>query len=190
MVVTPPVSHLASTLIARENVNAHSRNGGAAWFAVYTEPRHEKFVQAQLVAKQIPSFLPLFRTVRKWNNGVRREIEHPVFPGYVFVSMGVSDRLPVIKTTGVVYIVGNRTSPLPLHDYEMQALRIGAQRGSLMPHSFPCRGDEVCITSGPFQGVTGYVQEHQGDLTLVVTIQLIQKSVAIRVNTSELVLTA
>ena len=69
---------------------------------------------------------------------------------------------PSIQTTGVVYIVGNRTSPLPLHDHEVQALIVGAQRGSLMPHSFPCKGEKVCITSGPFQGVTGYVQRARG----------------------------
>jgi transcription antitermination factor NusG len=188
MVVTPPVSHVASTLIAPENMNGHSKSDGAAWYAAYTEPRHEKFVQAQLVAKQIQSFLPLYRTVRRWNNGVRREVEHPLFPGYVFVCMGAPDRLPVMQTTGVVYIVGNRTSPLPLHDHEVQALLVGAQRGSLMPHPFTCQGEKVCITSGPFQGVTGYVQQYQSDLTLVVTIQLIQKSFAIRVKTSDLAL--
>ena len=190
MVAARPVSHVTSTLIAPENMDGHSKSGGVAWYAAYTEPRHEKFVQAQLVAKQIQSFLPLYKTVRRWNNGVRREVEHPLFPGYVFVCMGAPDRLPVMQTTGVVHIVGNRTSPLPLHDHEVRALLVGTQHGSLMPHPAPCKGEKVCITSGPFQGVTGYVQQHQGDPSLVVTIQLIQKSVAIRVNTSDLALIA
>jgi transcription antitermination factor NusG len=182
------VPHVTSTLIAPKNMNGHSKSSGATWYAAYTEPRHEKFVQAQLVAKEIQSFLPLYRTVRRWNNGVRREVEHPLFPGYVFVCMGAPDRLPVMQTTGVVYIVGNGKSPLPLHEHEVQALLFGAQGGSLMPHPFPCKGEKVCITSGPFRGVTGYVQQHQGHLTLVVTIQLIQKSFAIRVKTSDLAL--
>jgi transcription antitermination factor NusG len=188
VVVSSPVAFAPSTLIAPENMTGDSKSSGAAWYAAYTEPRHEKFVQAQLVAKQIQSFLPLYRTVRRWKNGVRREVEHPLFPGYIFVCMGASERLPVIQTTGVVYIVGNRTSPLPLHEHEMQALLVGAQRGSLLPHPFPCRGDKVCITGGAFQGVTGYVEQHQGDLTLVVTIQLIQKAFAIRVKTIDLAL--
>jgi hypothetical protein len=64
-------------------------------FAVYTAARHEKFVQAQLIAKQIQSFLPLYATARRWKNGVRREIQHPPLPGYVFVRLGSDERLPV-----------------------------------------------------------------------------------------------
>lgn len=187
MFVVPPTSDLASTRTPSENISGQPKNGGEAWFAAYTSPRHEKFVQAQLAAKQIQSFLPLYKTVRRWNNGVRKEVEHPLFPGYVFVRLRAADRLPVMQTAGVVYIVGNRAAPLPLDDREMRALRVGCQRASIMPHPFLCKGDKVCITSGPFQGVTGYVQQHhQGDLTLVVTIELIQQSFALHVKTSDL----
>jgi transcription antitermination factor NusG len=164
----------------------YSGTSRKTWFAVYTAPRHEKYVQAQLVAKQIQSFLPLYMTMRRWKNGVRREIQHPLLPGYVFVRLSADERLPVLQTSGVVYFVGNGAAPSPLDDHEMHALRLGAQRASLMPHAYLCTGDTVCITRGPFRGVRGYVAQDGGDLTFVVTIQLIQKSFAIRVQADDL----
>jgi transcription termination/antitermination protein NusG len=186
VLVMPPVSKRALAWPPSEANDSHTRVSKKAWYAAYTAPRHEKFVQAQLTAKQIPSFLPLYTAVRRWRNGVRREIQHPLFPGYVFVCFGEGERLPVVQTSGVVYIVGNGTAPLPLDDHEMHALRVGAQRASLMPRPFVCAGDTVCITRGPFRGVKGYVEQDGSDLTFVVTIQLIQRSFAIRVDVSDL----
>lgn len=156
------------------------------WFAAYTAPRHEKFVQAQLTAKQIQSFLPIYSVVRRWKNGVRREIQHPLFPGYIFVCLGANERLPVMQTAGVVYIVGNGTSPLPVDDQEMHALRVGSQHASLSPHPPVSEGDTVCVTRGPFKGVRGRVQETGGNRKFVVTIQLIQRSFAIDVHVCDL----
>jgi transcription antitermination factor NusG len=169
-----------------EPIDGHAGVDKKAWFAVYTAPRHEKFVEAQLTAKQIRSFLPLYASVRRWKNGVRREIESPLLPGYVFVNIGDGERLPVLQTTGVVYLVGNGTTPSPLDDHEMHALRVGAQRAALTPRPFVSAGDVVCITRGPFRGVKGCVEQHGDDLSFVVTIQLIQRSFAIRVDIGDL----
>ena len=90
-----------------------------AWFAVYTAVRHEKAVRARLMAEQIRSFLPFYTVARRWRNGVRREIQHPLWPGYLFVSFEVDERVRVLQTAGVVHIVGNGSSPLLLDDHEM-----------------------------------------------------------------------
>ena len=163
-----------------------SKANKKTWFAAYTAPRHEKFVQAQLIAKQVQSFLPLYTVVRRWKNGLRREIQHPLFPGYIFVCLGADERLPVMQTTGVVYIVGNGTSPLPVDDQEMHALRMGAKYASLSPHPPVGQGDTVCIARGPFQGVRGHVLRADRNLTFVVTIQLIHRSFAIDVHACDL----
>jgi transcription antitermination factor NusG len=186
VLVMPPVSERALAWPPIEACDSHPKVGKKAWFAAYTAPRHEKFVQAQLAAKQIQSFLPLYTVVRRWKNGVRREIGHPLFPGYVFVFLDANERLPVMQTAGVVYIVGNGTSPLPIDDQEMHALRVGTERASLSPHPSVSAGDTVCITSGPFKGVRGRVQESGGNLKFVVTIQLIQRSFAIDVHACDL----
>jgi transcription termination/antitermination protein NusG len=186
VVVISPVSDRGETKPRVEATAIHLNVSKKKWFAVYTAARHEKFVQAQLIAKQIQSFLPLYTTVRQWKNGVRREIQYPLFPGYVFVCVEANERLPVVQTAGVVYIVGNCTAPLPVDDQEMHALRIGAQRASLSPHPLLSPGDTVCIRRGPFQGVKGHVQQDRGNLTFVVTIQLIQRSFAIGVQACDL----
>ncbi|MDT7816044.1 MAG: transcription termination/antitermination protein NusG [Acidobacteriaceae bacterium] len=77
--------------------DSHPKVVKRAWFAVYTISRHEKFVQAQLTAKQIQSFLPLYKVERRWRNGVRREIQYPLFPGYVFVCLGPVKRFRCFK---------------------------------------------------------------------------------------------
>jgi transcription antitermination factor NusG len=182
----PPVSERGLNCPRVEAINSPLRVGKKAWFAAYTAPRHEKVVQAQLAAKQIQSFLPLYTAVRRWKNGVRREIEHPLFPGYVFAFLDANERLPVMQTAGVVYLVGNGTSPLPVDDQEMHALRVGTEHALLSPHSSVSAGDTVCITSGPFKGVRGRVQESAGHLKFVVTIQLIQRSFAIDVHACDL----
>jgi transcription antitermination factor NusG len=186
VLVIPPVSDRGATKPRLEASNVFPGAPKKTWFAVYTAPRHEKFVQAQLIAKQIQSFLPLYTITRRWKNGVRREIQHPLLPGYVFVCLEADEKLPVLQTAGVVYFVGNGGGPSPLDDHEMHALRVGAQRSSLAPHAFLSTGDTVCITRGPFRGVKGYVEQDGGDLTFVVTIQLIQKSFAIRVQADDL----
>jgi transcription antitermination factor NusG len=181
-----PVSDRGGTLPRVEAGAPHSGAPKKTWLVVYTAPRHEKFVQVQLIAKQIQSFLPLYTTIRRWKNGVRREIQHPLFPGYVFVWVDANERLPVLQTSGVVYFVGNGKSPLPVDDHEMQALRIGAQHASLAPHPLLCAGDTVCIKRGPFQGVRGHIEQDRGNLTFVVTIHLIQRSFTIGVQACDL----
>jgi transcription antitermination factor NusG len=186
VLVIPPVSDRGETKPRVEASTIHSNVFKKKWYAVYTSARHEKFVQAQLTAKQIQSFLPLYTNVRRWKNGVRREIQFPLFPGYVFVCVDTNERLPVVQTAGVLYMVGNGTMPLPIEDQEMHALRIGAQCESLSPHPTVNAGDTVCIKRGPFQGVRGHVQRDRGNLTFVVTVQLIQRSFAIGVEACDL----
>ena len=100
MLAVPPASDRSLTLSSIEASRVFPHAVKKAWFAVYTAPRHEKFVQAQLTAKQIQSFLPVYSAVRRWKNGVRREIQHPLFPGYVFVCLDANERLPVMQTAG------------------------------------------------------------------------------------------
>jgi len=186
VLVIPPASERGSLLPPLEASRVPPTASRKTWFAVYTAPRHEKFVHAQFRAKQIDSFLPVYSVVRRWKNGVRKEVEHPLFPGYLFVQVDASQKLPVMQTSGVAYIVGNGNSPAPMDDAEIHALRIGAQHTSLSPHPPVNAGDTVSIKRGPFQGVRGRVQESKGKLKLIVTVQLIQKAFAIDVNICDL----
>ena len=133
MVVIPPASDRGFSPLPEANRLIHGPVK-KAWFAVYTAPRHEKSVHAQLTAKQIPSFLPLYSVERPWKNRVRKEVEHPLFPGYLFVHVDASEKLPVVQTSGVVSIIGNGSVPLPVDDADIHALRTASQCASLSPY--------------------------------------------------------
>src|ERR1700751_5933305 len=80
------------------------------WYAAYTHARHEKRVDAQMRERGIESFLPLYRSVRRWKDR-RKQLELPLFPGYVFVHMALRDRLQVLQLPGVVHFVSFHGKP-------------------------------------------------------------------------------
>ena len=87
------------------------------WYAAYTNPRHEKYVARQLDERSIDSFLPLYRSLRRWKDR-RKQIELPLFPGYVFVHFDLQQRLRILGLPGVVRLVSFNGQPatLPEHD--------------------------------------------------------------------------
>src|SRR6266516_6445095 len=97
------------------------------WHAIYTCSRHEKSVSRQLREKQIDCFLPLYKSVRRWKDR-RKQLELPLFPGYVFVHMALKDRLQVLQLPGVVRFVNFNGKPAALPDAEIEALRNGLAR--------------------------------------------------------------
>jgi transcriptional antiterminator RfaH len=181
-----PLASASRAWPPEKTTGSHAQSLKEAWFAVCTVPRYEKLVHARLMAKQIQSFLPLYTALRRWRNGVQREVRHPLWPGYLFVCVGADERIPVLHTRGVRHIVGNGSSPLTLDDHEMRALSICGQCEWLLPHPFLCPANMICIQRGPLQGLKGYVEKDGCDLLFVVNIQVIQRAFAIPVQASDL----
>src|ERR1700757_5213534 len=92
------------------------------WYAAYTVARHEKTVAEHLRQRDVECFLPLYDTVRRWNNG-RHLVQAPLFPGYVFVRMTLRDKLRVLQVPGLVQLVTFQGAPAPLPDSEVEKLR-------------------------------------------------------------------
>src|ERR1043166_10057148 len=75
------------------------------WYAIYTCANHEKRVAAELEARAVENFLPLYHSLRRWKD--RRVILNtPLFPGYVFVRLAMQDRVRVVQVPSVVRLVG------------------------------------------------------------------------------------
>jgi len=91
----------------------------ACWYAAYTAPCREKRVLEHLAVRGIESFLPLYRSLRKWKNGCRVELERPLFPGYVFVRMAAAERIRVLEVPSVISIVSRGRVPEPLQDEDI-----------------------------------------------------------------------
>jgi transcription antitermination factor NusG len=157
--------------------------GEARWFAAYTTPRHEKHVSQQMRQRGIQNFLPLYKSLRRWKDR-RTELELPIFPGYVFVRIAPRERLGVLQSPGVVYLVSFQGRPAPLPDVEIDTLqRQLSQR--FQPHPFLTVGRRVRVHSGPMAGVEGILIRKKEKFRIVISIQLIRQSVAIEVDQSD-----
>jgi transcription termination/antitermination protein NusG len=155
------------------------------WFAAYTCANHEKRVAAELGARKVEHFLPLYGSMRRWKDR-RVQLELPLFPGYVFVRLALCDRLRVVQIPSVVRLVGFGGLPTALPDREMDIMRSGlCQSLRAEPHPFLTVGRRVRITSGPFAGLEGILKRKKSNPRVVVSLELIQRSVAVDVDAAD-----
>ena len=156
------------------------------WFAIYVQAKHEKVVASMLKTKGLDTCLPLTKTVRKWSDR-HQEVEEPIFPGYVFCEFNSEFRTPVLRTAGVVQILGAGKRVLPLETSELDALKaLERTKAPVEPWPFINKGQWVCVEKGPLAGLTGVVAECKSGLRVVVSIGLLQRSVAVEVNRSQI----
>lgn len=154
------------------------------WFAVQTKPRHEKKVNSELREQDISSFLPLHREKRRWSDR-SQWVELPMFPQYLFVRVPISgdSRLRVLQTAGVVQFVGATGRGVPIPDDQIESLLAIVSRGiPAASHEFLSVGQRVRIRGGVLEGIEGILSAIRNEKSLVVSVDLIQKSVAIRIN--------
>jgi transcription antitermination factor NusG len=155
------------------------------WYAAYTCAQHEKRVAAELGMREVEHFLPLYSSLRRWKDR-HVQLELPLFPGYVFVRLALRDRLRVVQIPSVVRLVGFSGLPTALPDEEMEILRSGlCQSFGAEPHPFLAVGRRVRITAGPFAGLEGILKRKKGNLRVVVSLELIQRSMAVDVDAAD-----
>ena len=152
--------------------------GVARWYAASTSANHEKRVAEQLGAREVEHFLPLYESVRRWKDR-RVTLQLPLFPGYIFVQMALRDRLSVQQVPGVARLVAFEGKPAALPEGEIEALRRSLDSGlQVGPHPYLTAGRRVRLKSGPLAGMTGILLRRKGNFRVVISIELIQRSVA------------
>jgi transcription antitermination factor NusG len=189
LVVTQKGGALSLSMLPMALEESRSHAVGAwpenpSWFAVQTRPRHEKKVNLGLKEKGIHSFLPLCRERRRWSDR-QQWIELPLFSHYVFVQipLTVESRVSVLRTSGVLRLAGAPGCGTPVPDEQIENLQaIIDQRVTLAPHEFIKVGERVRIRGGALNGIEGILTAIKNDRSLVVSVDLIQKSVAIRID--------
>jgi|SRR5207247_10711780 len=155
------------------------------WYAAYTRAQHEKQVAAELETREVEHFLPLYSSMRRWKDR-RVQLELPLFPGYVFVRLALRERLRVLQVPSVVRLVGFSGQPTALPDTEMEIMRSGlSQSLRAEPHPFLTVGRRVRITGGPFAGLEGVLRRKRSRMRVVVSLGLIQRSVAVDVDIAD-----
>ena len=157
------------------------------WYAAYTASRHEKTVAEHLQQREVECFLPLYETVRRWNNG-RHRVQLPLFPSYVFVRMGVRDKLRVLQVPGLVQLVTFQGVPAALPEAEIASLRTALTAGVLaQPYRYLNVGSKVEICRGPLQGLRGVLLRHQGQFRIVLSVEMIMRSIVVEIDASDVV---
>jgi transcription antitermination factor NusG len=155
------------------------------WYAAYTCANHEKRVAAELGAREVEHFLPLYSSVRRWKDR-RVQLDLPLFDGYVFARLALRDRQRVVQIPSVVRLVGFGGLPTALPDTEMEIMRSGLSQGLLAePHPFLTVGRRVRITGGPFAGLEGVLKKKRNSLRVVVSLTLIQRALAVAVDAAD-----
>lgn len=152
------------------------------WYALYTRSRHEKSLQEMLEKKGIETFLPLRRVTRHWSDRVK-QINEPIFTGYLFVHTPLKNRLEVLQTPGSVRLVGFNSFPLPVPEKELESIRRFIEEEiSIDPYPYLAEGDRVYIRSGPLKGVEGFIARKDRHTRLVISLNLLLQSISVKVD--------
>jgi transcription antitermination factor NusG len=154
------------------------------WFAIQTRPRFEKKVAGELQEKGIQSFVPLNAVKRQWSDR-KQLVSLPLFPGYTFVRIlaDMDNRVAVLRTHGVTNFVGARGIGSPIPDCEIEAVkRLLRAQVPFEPYPYLRVGQAVRIRGGALDGIKGILSRVNGDQSLIISVELIQRSVAMRVT--------
>ncbi len=153
-----------------------------SWFALSVKPRHEKSCAAALRQKGFEEFLPLYRSERRWSDRTK-EVDLPLFAGYAFCRFEAQSKLPILTTPGVLRIVGSGKEPTPIPDTEIEALRSVVNAGlTAEPCPYFEAGATVVVDGGPLRGVEGTLLEVKQQERLVLSVSMLQRSVAVEVD--------
>ena len=155
------------------------------WYAVHTRSNYEQKVYDGLCSKSVETLLPRCQVMSRRKDR-RKKIFIPMLPGYVFVhsDLNASEYLDILKTVGVVRLVGFEGRPVPASDEEIASLMIldGTDR-TVENRSLMKRGDRIIIMDGPFKGLIGFYVRHKGKSEkVVVSIGLLNRSLAVEIE--------
>ena len=154
------------------------------WFALQARSSQEAGVGHQLSGQGYEWFLPLYKLRKRWSDRIK-QVEAPLFPGYLFCRFDPQKRLPILKTPGVIQIVGYNRAPTPIEEAEIDAIQTLVASGlPNQPWPFLETGDRVRIESGPLRGLEGILVEFKGNHRLVVSVTLLQRSVAVELDSA------
>jgi transcription antitermination factor NusG len=154
----------------------------AAWYALTVKPRHERTAARNLRSRGLEGFAPACRVRRRWCDRIK-EIETPLFPGYVFCRFSFADRMQVLNTPGVTSVVGFGKEPAVVPDEEIEAVRAVAASGlAAQPWPYLRAGQRVRIEQGCLEGVVGILLREKDSCRVLVSVEILRRSVAVEID--------
>ena len=157
-------------------------NEDIRWYAISTRARHEKKVLKKLEEKGIAAYLPLQKVYRKWSDRYK-QIETPLLNGYVFVHIALKNRMPVLRTDGIVRIVSFNGIPAPIPDEQINTIKIVLREtDDIQKIDYLTPGKKVEVTQGCFKGIRGVLTEVNKNHRLVLRLDCIKQAISVNVD--------
>jgi transcription antitermination factor NusG len=155
---------------------------GQKWFALQVRTRWENSTVVLLSGKGYQTLLPTYQTKKRWN-GRLRQLNAPLFPGYVFCQFDALNRLPILVTPGVIAVVGRGRVPVPVDDAEIAAIQTVVSSGlRAEPWPYLEIGQKIRVESGALNGLEGVLTNFKGNHRIVVSVSLLRRSVALEID--------
>ena len=152
------------------------------WYAVMVKPGQENFASRALSNRGYEQLSPRCRVRRQWSDRIK-QLEVALFPGYLFCKFDPNDRLPILTSPGVFGIVSFGGVPHPIDDGEVARIKLLVASGkNAEPWPYLKAGERVLIGSGPLSGMEGILIQVKNQLRLVVSVTLLQRSVAVEID--------
>lgn len=152
------------------------------WFAVRVKSSQELLAAQALRGKSYESFVPTYPQRRRYSDRCV-QVDRALFPGYVFCRFDPFRRLPILTTPTVQSIVSFNKVPHPVEEHEIAALQQIVRSGLLAkPWPYLKAGQRIRIEEGPLSGVQGILCKEKGKDQLVVSVDLLQRSVSVQIE--------
>ncbi len=151
------------------------------WYVLFVRSNQEKRVAGGLLEQRVEHFLPCYLSVRQWKDR-RVKLEMPLFPGYVFVRLPLSERMKALTIPQVVSLVGAKSSPSVISDREIAGIRAGIEHGRAGPHQYLEAGQRVVITDGVMAGMEGILLRMRNRTRVVISLHSISQAFVVEVD--------
>jgi transcription antitermination factor NusG len=154
------------------------------WFALQVRSRREFPISTYLKGQGYECFLPMYTSTRRWSDRVK-EVEQPLFPGYLFCRFDLHNRGPILMTPGIHQIVGVGRTPMPVEENEMESIRQALASGlPSQPWPYLELGQRVRVNHGSLKDLEGILINFKGSNRVVLSVSLLQRSVAMEIDLS------
>ncbi|HRI39823.1 MAG: hypothetical protein IPP12_16890 [Nitrospira sp.] len=172
--------------IVLEQGQSHALTTPGEWYAVQTHFRHEKLVRDRLLAVGLEPLLPLGKQCRQWSDR-KVWMNLPLFAGYCFARLVLDNSLAVLRTPGVIRIVGT-PKPEPIPAEEIAAIQqICSVNRMIEPCDYLVEGSWVEVIRGPLTGLRGQLVRRSNHHAIVIRAHLIQQAALVHIEADEVV---
>ncbi len=155
------------------------------WFVCHAKPRCEKKFAALMAAERFEHYLPLVISVRHYAKETKKHTK-PLFPGYVFACVPLELKSRIYQQdllARAITVTDEATFLRQLAD--VKAIIASGYQISVMP--LFTKGRRVKIVSGPLHGLEGYVDDPANPHGIVLSVDVLQQGLLVKVPVEHLV---